>query len=333
MKILTLILSIVALGFLSSVSAQVLSFDTKFNQSGTAVQITMNLDNSDDVTSITAQLFLPEGVTIAGADKITAGAAITTQIWDEWEEVYVPSYTHTLESQNNGDHWTILVFSTSLEKIPSGAIVKITASIDKTIFKNGNFVLKGMNGSDADRNGYEYGDETIMYVGANGYSTFSASENVKITGASAFAGKVAGSKVALEEYADGVVPANTGMVLKSAESGYKIIATVTDEIPTVLDTDLEASDGVHDINGDYVLATSTEGTQFYQFDGSYVLPVGKAYIPGSKASGARLMVSDNESGISSVVTGQKDLIYNLQGQKLNEAKKGINVVNGKKVLY
>ena len=46
-----------------------------------------------------------------------------------------------------------------------------------------------------------------------------------------------------------------------------------------------------------------------------------------------LYVDGNETGISDVnVNGNNDVIYDLQGRKLSKAQRGVNIINGKKVL-
>lgn len=172
-----------------------------------------------------------------------------------------------------------------------------------------------------------------LEIGKGGFSTYSnIAVDVEITGATVNAAIVNGDKVELEEIVDGLVPVNTGVILQGTEGKLVVVAeTQTSNVISV--NDLVASDGSHDISGDYVLATVDGVTQFYQFEGSYVMPAGKAYIPGSKASGARLSFSDEETGINTVVANQEDVIYNLQGTKLQTAGKGINIVNGKKVMY
>ena len=47
-----------------------------------------------------------------------------------------------------------------------------------------------------------------------------------------------------------------------------------------------------------------------------------------------LNAGDNDiiTGISSVKGGQDEVIYNVAGQRLNKKQRGINIVNGKKVL-
>jgi hypothetical protein len=61
----------------------------------------------------------------------------------------------------------------------------------------------------------------------------------------------------------------------------------------------------------------------------------RAYLNGSLA-GARIMIFDETTGIKTVY-GSKEIlgdgrVYNLNGQHVENAKKGVYIVNGKKVV-
>ena len=62
----------------------------------------------------------------------------------------------------------------------------------------------------------------------------------------------------------------------------------------------------------------------------------RAYFSGSVV-GARISVFDETTGITTVygadkLFGNDNRIYNLKGQHVENAKKGIYIVNGKKVV-
>ena len=91
----------------------------------------------------------------------------------------------------------------------------------------------------------------------------------------------------------------------------------------------------------YVLgkdATNSDRIGFYHFDNaSYNLKANRAYLntSGGSVKGFILMFDDDdETSIASPLgeTGEGVSIYNLAGQRLNKMQKGINIVNGKKVL-
>ena len=89
--------------------------------------------------------------------------------------------------------------------------------------------------------------------------------------------------------------------------------------------------------GSYVLARHNSGVQgFFPTNGTVNCPLNKCYFtaPATTASQAFFFPGGTQTGIESVFSGNegKVTIYNLAGQKLNKLEKGINIVNGRKVL-
>ena len=89
---------------------------------------------------------------------------------------------------------------------------------------------------------------------------------------------------------------------------------------------------------DYVLGRNDGKVGFYHWN-SNNLAANRAYLAAeSVAEGARgfaLMFEDDATGIVAPIgeTEEETTIYNLSGQRLNKMQKGINIVNGKKVLF
>ena len=90
--------------------------------------------------------------------------------------------------------------------------------------------------------------------------------------------------------------------------------------------------------GKYILA-KPEGAEvgFYQAT-SGTIKAGKAYLESSSGVKAFYFDEDDATGIENLndLKDSKDLngaIYNLAGQRISKMQKGINIVNGKKVLY
>ncbi len=60
-------------------------------------------------------------------------------------------------------------------------------------------------------------------------------------------------------------------------------------------------------------------------------------LPDGQAEVRSLVISfDDATGISDIVAGTKEnrthLIYNIVGQRLNKLQKGLNIVNGRKIM-
>lgn len=150
-----------------------------------------------------------------------------------------------------------------------------------------------------------------------------------------------------------VIPAGTGVVLKADKGDY--VFTVVDEAP--------AKDEANMLRGSDEKATTTGGTYFYALTldkngqnpgfywmvengGAYDAGAHKAYLALDKtfaelagsgsAKGFLALPGDETDGIHQIENGQLTFdnaeIYNLSGQRVQKAAKGIYIVNGKKVV-
>ena len=128
------------------------------------------------------------------------------------------------------------------------------------------------------------------------------------------------------------VPESTPVVLKGTY--YNKLAQ---DLPAInIANDLKGADA--DVAADgtmYVLAKPAgEEVGFYKAEGT--IPAGKAYFQSASSVKAFFFSGDDATGINevndqwSMVNGQS--IYNLAGQRVSKMQKGINIINGKKVL-
>jgi hypothetical protein len=94
------------------------------------------------------------------------------------------------------------------------------------------------------------------------------------------------------------------------------------------DTDIEA-DGTM-----YVLAKLDGKAGFYKAE-SGTIAAGKAYYQSTSGVKAFYFEGGDATGISDVNVNlnEDNAIYNIAGQRLQKMQKGINIVNGKKVLF
>ena len=129
------------------------------------------------------------------------------------------------------------------------------------------------------------------------------------------------------------VPESTPVILNGTYFN-KIAA----ELPALkIDNDLKGTDVDTEANGtQYVLAKKDDKVGFYKAD-SGTIAAGKAYYQSSSNVKAFYFdfAGDDATGIENL-NNQNTLntpIYNLAGQRVNKMQKGINIVNGKKVLF
>ena len=136
------------------------------------------------------------------------------------------------------------------------------------------------------------------------------------------------------------VPANTPVILNGTEGTYTIHEGeyTGEEITNVLKT------GPMTVNDDnygtiFVLNTGANGVGFYLLNNGKTLSEGKCYLEipkngtddGAKFVGFHI---GDATGISSVVnpTAERNVVYNLAGQRVAAPTKGLYIVNGKKVF-
>lgn len=130
------------------------------------------------------------------------------------------------------------------------------------------------------------------------------------------------------------IPANTPVLLRGT-STTSVTATIADV--DAIDTGSNALSGtcVSIEHGDnLVLGKIDNVVGFYKYN--FDIKANKAYIDGSAGvKGFKLMLDDDDATSIASLLGETEeggSIYNLAGQRLNKMQKGINIVNGKKIL-
>ena len=104
-------------------------------------------------------------------------------------------------------------------------------------------------------------------------------------------------------------------------------------------TNIDPTDGNYT---NYILSNGSYGVGFYTLSESGTLDAGKAYlqlptasVAGIKALKIEFNENDDPTGIaitSASSAQEENAVYNLAGQRVSKAQKGINIVNGKKVF-
>ena len=176
----------------------------------------------------------------------------------------------------------------------------------------------------------------VAQIGSTGYSTmYNTYSDVTIpSGVKAYAGEVRGEVLSLIEIED-KIKAGEPVVL-AGEGLYNFMPTTgASEAAT---NELLGSDGsVTGGAGIYALAKKGEpaAVGFYLVGSGVTIPEGKAYISSGAGIKGFVFEFDDATSIEEAFSNSplmSENIYNLAGQRIQKMQKGINIVNGKKVL-
>ena len=182
--------------------------------------------------------------------------------------------------------------------------------------------------------------EVVASISDYGYATFASAYPLDLDGIEAYYASAVNENSVTLKKAEGTVKAGTGLVLAGsgevvipvAESGDAIEGNLL--VGCTKSTDLPANSAdcyVLSYNGDNV----AEFQSLAEWAEPVNIPAGHAYLKVAEPAEGRLaIVFDNTTtGISNVnAMQQQGEAYNLQGQRVEKAVKGLYIVNGKKVL-
>ncbi len=267
---------------------------------------------------------------------IAANAAITNNAVSDWTAVVRPTadgtrfdlytchYSSTTQTGTNDASapiWRAIDAGTyTINFTPASAAYTVDAVSSVTISDAGWATYStGYAGS-----GYGYtitGADKVYYVSAtaNGYATLT---------------EIASSTI---------IPDGTGVIVKGSDA---FTVTTTSSTPATIEGNLLTGTTVHTYNfyytsdenkyEGYILAKPEGKDVGFYLSQSGTLATHKAFIPSTKVAGANFLgftFDDENTGISSVSANSKGSeIYNLAGQRQSQLQKGLNIVNGKKVL-
>ncbi len=171
-----------------------------------------------------------------------------------------------------------------------------------------------------------------------------------ITGASAYAPTKNDNSMTMGDALSTPITAGTPIMLVGATDAGSYTAYIKTDVAPVSSPEDNALTGT--FTGTSIDCTALTGTNyvlgfdrdndnrigFYHVNSSsYSLKANRAYLnlTGGDARGFTLMFDDVVTGIVAPIgeTEEGSVIHNLSGQRLNKMQKGINIVNGKKVLF
>lgn len=296
-----------------------------FEDEGTMyASVSIALNNTANINTIAFDMVVPAGLAYDGTECTTrTQVSKRGSLTDTWSpagmahEGFV-SVTANGKDENQLEPGTGDVFVVYFV-VSDGASI----SANDFMFNNASAALGGTR---------EEVKFPIGKLGTNGYSSYCSSQDVIIEGATANYGTISGSTLTLSPVAEGEpIFHGEGVILKGTE-GTTVYATSVATATRPASNDVIATGNGVEVAPNSVHVLSTEGgvTGFYLYTGTKI-GAGKAYL--TAPAGARIVIEE-ETGIDTLTEESAPAaIFNLQGQKMQEAKKGIQIVNGKKVMF
>ena len=179
---------------------------------------------------------------------------------------------------------------------------------------------------------YPLNETEVFYVGDAGYATmYDATTGYGLNGdVKAYAAVFNGTWFDLSEIGN-EVPEGNAVILKGTY--YNKLAA---DLPAInIANDLQGTAEATAADGTmYILAQVDGKVGFYKATGT--IPAGKAYYQNvTLVKEAIFFDGDDATGIENLNANVNlnEAIYNLAGQRLQKVQKGINIINGKKVLF
>lgn len=181
-------------------------------------------------------------------------------------------------------------------------------------------------------------------VTAAGYATYASDNNLDFTNSTikAYTATVSGSTLTFTKI--NKVPAGTGVLLYADGAATENIPFFNGAADDVTGNAFVRGTGAavtYDAASSqyyYVLANVSDVVGFYQANNN-TIATNRAYINagGSLVKGFAIDLEDDATGINAIDNGELSIdnaaIYNLAGQRISKMQKGINIINGRKVLY
>lgn len=215
-----------------------------------------------------------------------------------------------------------------------------TTTIDETVY---GYVDAGGSGSTGAN--YSWTIEEVEYLPINvnynseKYATFISPVALILKDkVAAYTGKIQNNALVLTPV-EGVIPANTAVVLKAEEgvdrgADDKVYLQVTGDPRFSGSNDLVGQfETIPAVSNAYTLQNQNEGLGFYPFNGT-TLAGFKAYLINGASVSRFLLPNGEVTGIDGINADSdaNQPIYDLSGRRVKNAQKGLYIIGGKKVV-
>lgn len=229
---------------------------------------------------------------------------------------------------------------TSMEQIQAGDVVVVYGQLQKYVkgenvtpeITSGNYIVS-----------LDRPEPVTATITAAGYATFANAQAVDFSAAEGLTVLTAQynkdtDKIDYTVVTSKKVPAGKAVVLKGAEGEYNgtVIASADELVNNGLKVNL--TENTPATGKEYCLANKNGVVGFYKVATTTYVKAGKAYLEiertGSTGAKDFYAIEDETDGINAINNSHQTVesVYNLSGQRVNKAQKGIYIVNGKKVV-
>ena len=204
--------------------------------------------------------------------------------------------------------------------------------------------INGANSGTAKTNQSEDFDYTLVRIVSTaksitsaGYATYCSPYALDFSGVEGLTAYIAQKNGKTIEFTPvNQVPANTGVLLKGNEGSYNIPAIAS--AAAVENVLVGVTEETEIAANNFVLMNGDSGVGFYKTTKAFTVGANTAYLPASVAEGRTFIGFDDDAqttGIQAVNSEKITMnggIYNLNGQRVEKATKGLYIVNGKKTV-
>ncbi len=176
----------------------------------------------------------------------------------------------------------------------------------------------------------------IVSVNETRYATYVPKHDVIFPdGVEAYIGTINKKYVSLAAVKS--APKDTPVILKNT-GRYTLIPVTEETLDVVTGNDLSASDKDVEATGSQYILAKPDGEEVGFYKATGTIPAGKAYLVSNETGHlvkAFYFAEENETAINrptpnlSLYGGE---VYNLAGQRISKMQKGVNIINGYKVL-
>lgn len=330
-----------------SASADLYIPDVNVAEGTTSVTLEVCMKNTANTADcFSGNVYVPDGFTVS---NVTRGSRITGREDPEDEESeYL--FTFNKSDKNGGKYFQC--FTAKGETIPGtdGVVAKVKVNIPanaaagcyEIVMKEVECGMPGIIISSYTEytSKLTIGDNGNVTLNADGYTTYSSAyERAVPSGVTAYTGVVDedAKVISWTEIADGIIPANEGVLLKGVAGASVTLAASDTHKAKISGNNLKPnlSQRVKSQIGQYIYVL--KGASIMRLAEAGTLAANKAYFNLSKyitdaASAAKSLsfIWNHPTAINSVESESVKVAYNINGQRVNVDSKGFVIINGVK---